>query len=332
MRPKGLTDDFGYLNARLRVRLSRLLPEGFFREALRLRFPDLVKVMKESIYGPDFTGETLADLDRAVMVHLNRTVGDLPRLVSGEAREAVSLLLMRSDLANMKVILRGKRAGLTNEEIMGHLAAGTIPRALYGLLVEAPDAASLAQLLTVPRHPLARALRHAVAATLEPLDFEIALDREFYTAMLRQAQELGQPYLVSFLIFEIDAINLATGLKLCTMGFKGQAAGFFLAGGRRVGLPLFELLAAGEVDVLKELGNTDFARVAEMRDLTTLEHGLRCILLAKAREGAKDALGAGLAIHYVLQKEWEAGRIRFLARRSILGLPASEVEPEVFCQ
>ena len=208
-------------------------------------------------------------MDRAVRVHLQRTVGDLPRLVAGEAREAVSLLLMRSDLANVKTILRGKQAGWTNEEIMGHLGAGTIPRGLYDLLVEAADAASLAQLLTLPRHPLARALRRAVAAAREPLDLEIILDREFYTALLRQAQELDQPYLVSFMRFEIDAINLATGLKLFTMGIKEDLNRFFLPGGRGVGLPLFELLAAGEVHALEELGNTDFKQVSEVQDLAT---------------------------------------------------------------
>ncbi|MHB9075377.1 MAG: V-type ATPase subunit [Desulfobaccales bacterium] len=327
-----MTDDFGYLNARIRVRRSQLLPEGFFSGALALSFPELVRVLGETIYGPDLTGDTLPDVDRAVLLHLNRTVGDLPRLVSGEARAAISLLLMRADLANVKIILRGKQAGWTNEETMSHLGAGTMPRALYGLLVEASDAASLAQLLTLPMHPLARALRHAVSAAREPLDLEITLDREFYTAMLRRAQELDQPYLASFLSFEIDAVNLATGLKLLTTGFEGELNRFFLPGGRRVGLPLFEVLAAGEVEVLQELGNTDFKRVAEAKDLTTLERGLRCILLAKAHEGVKDVLGAGLAIDYILYKEWEAGRIRLLARRAFFGLPPAAVEPEVFCQ
>lgn len=326
-----MTNDFGYLNARIRVRRSRLLHEGFFSEALRLSFPEMVKVLGETIYGPDLTGDTLADVDRAVMVHLSRTVGDLPRLVAGEAREAVNLILMRSDLANVKTILRGKRAGWTAEEIMGHLGAGTIPRALYGLLVEAADAASLAQLLTL-HHPLARALREAVAASREPLEMEVALDRGFYTAMLRRSRELDQPYLANFIIFEIDALNLAAGLKLSTMGFKEQPQRFFLPGGRRVGFHLFELLAQGEVAALEELGNTDFGRVAEAQDLPSLERGLRCLLLAKAREGVKDALGAGLPNDYVLQKEWEAGRIRLLARRSFFGLPSSVVEPEVFCE
>ncbi len=327
-----MTDDFGYLNARIRVRLSQMLPEGFFREALRLSFPELVKSLGRTIYGPDLTGEDLADVDRAVMVHLNRTIGDLPRLVAGVAREAVSLLLMRSDLANVKIILRGQQAGLTAKEIMGHLGAGTIPRALYGMLVEAPDATSLAQLLTVPRHPLAQALRHAVSDAREPLDLEISLDQEFYTALLRRAQELDQPYLVSFMRFEIDALNLATGLKLSTMGFAGEVNRFFLPGGRRVGLPLFEELAAGEVNVLAELGNTDFKPATEVKDLTSLERSLRCILLAKAHEGVKDVLGVGMANDYILHKEWEAGRIRLLARRALYEMPVTAVEPEVFCQ
>jgi V/A-type H+/Na+-transporting ATPase subunit C len=327
-----LTDDFGYLNARIRVRLSQLLPEGFFSEALTLGFPKLVKVLGETIYGPDLTGDDLPAVDRAVLVHLQRTVGDLPRLVAGEAREAVSLLLMRADLANVKTILRGKRAGWTKEEITGRLGAGTIPRALYGLLVEAADAAALAQLLTLPGHPLARALRRAVVAAREPLDLEIALDREFYIAVLRRVQELDQPYLTSFMRFEIDAMNLTTGLKLSTMGFKGEVERFFLPGGRQLGLPSFALLAAGEIEVLEGLGNTDFRGVAAVKDLTTLERGLHCILLAKAREGSKDVLGAGLANDYILHKDWEAGRIRLLARRAFYGLPSAAVEPEVFCQ
>jgi hypothetical protein len=87
-----VTDDFGYLNARIRVRRSQLLPDGFFSEGLRLSFPELVKVLGETIYGPDLTGDSLPDVDRAVLVHLSRTVGDLPRLVAGEALEAVNLI------------------------------------------------------------------------------------------------------------------------------------------------------------------------------------------------------------------------------------------------
>jgi V/A-type H+-transporting ATPase subunit C len=327
-----LTDDFGYLNARIRVRVSKMLPEGFFSEALTLGFPGLVKILAETIYGPDLTGDDLVAVDRAVLVHLHRTVGDLPRLVSGQAREAVSLLLLRADLANVKIILRGIEAGWTKEEILGHLEAGTIPRALYDVLAEAPDAAALAQLLTLPGHPLALALRRAVVATREPLDLEIMIDREFYKALLRRAQDLDQPYLARFMRFEIDAVNLATALKLSIMGFTEELERFFLPGGGWISRSFFEMLASGEIAVLEELEHTDFKRVAEVKDLTSLEHGLRCLLLDKAREGVKDVLGAGMAINYILHKEWEASRIRLLARRSIFGLPPETIEAEVFCR
>jgi V/A-type H+/Na+-transporting ATPase subunit C len=326
-----VTDDFAYLNARIRIRRRQVLPEGFFSEALILSFPELVKVLGESIYGPDLSGEDLQDVDRAVRVHLDRMVGDLPRLVAGEAREAVSLLLMRADLANVKMILRGRRANLPAEEISSRLGAGTIARGFYDLLVEAPDAAAMAQILTMTRHPLARALRAAAAASREPLALEIMLDREFYTAMRRQVQELVQPYLASFMSVEIDALNLATGMKLSTTGFSGRAERFFLAGGRIVTPHLFDLLAQGEVAVLEELQKTDFARVSELRELASLERGLRCILLDKAHEGVKDVLGAGMATDYINHKEWEAGRVRLVARRAFYELPAAAVEPEIFC-
>ncbi|MEJ2430738.1 MAG: hypothetical protein P8075_17735 [Deltaproteobacteria bacterium] len=37
-----MSDDFGYLNARIRVRRGQLLHEGFFHEALSLSFAEVV--------------------------------------------------------------------------------------------------------------------------------------------------------------------------------------------------------------------------------------------------------------------------------------------------
>ena len=327
-----MTDDFAYLNARIRARRSQLLPEGFFREALSLNFSELVKVLAESIYGPDLTGETLGDVDRAVTVHLDRTVADLPRLVSGEAREAVNLLLMQADLANVKTILRGKSAGWTADEIMGRLVGGTLPRGLYSAMIEAPDPASLAQVLALSNHMLARALREASKAGPDQLEAEVLLDQAFHAAVLRRARELNQPCLTNFIRFQIDASNLSTGVKLSAVGFEGLPERFFVKGGSLVGLSLFQRLAGGEVAALQELTDSDFGRVAETRDLATLERSLRCVLLAKARAQSKDVLGPGLAIDYIRCKEWETSRIRLLARRAYYNLPAASVEQEVFCE
>ena len=326
-----MTDDFGYLNARIRVRSARLLPESFFREALRLGFPELLKVLAESIYGAYLVGDALADVDRAITLHLNRTIADLPRLVAGRAREAVSLLLMRADLANLKIILRAKSAGWSVEDILGRLDAGALSPAIYQLLAEAPDTATIAQLLSLQQHPLGGALRKALRAQQEPLALEVALDRAFFAATLRRARELEQPYLAGFLRAEIDGLNLATGVKLSTMGFEGQATDFFLQGGHWVGFPLFQRLASGETAALEELGETDFDSVTESRDLSALERHLRCFLLAKAHAGVKDVLGAGLTLDYIQRKTWEGGRIRLISRRAYYNLSADELEKEVLC-
>jgi V/A-type H+-transporting ATPase subunit C len=327
-----LTDDFGYLNARIRVRRSQLIPEGFFLEALSLNFAELVKVLGESIYGPDLAGDSLTDIDRAVMVHFNRTVSDLPRLVSGKARVALTLLLMGTDLANVKTILRGKALGWSTDEITGHLGGGTLPEGIFSAMVEAPDAASLAQVLSLPNPLLAAALREAFRASRDLLEMELSLDRSFYIVTLHQSQELDQPYLADFVRFEVDALNVATGVKLSTVGFEGEPDRFFLRGGRYVKLSLFRRLANGELVALQELSETGFCRLSEVREMPALERGLRCILLAKAREEAKDVLGAGLAIDYIRHKGWEGSRIRLLARRAYYNLPPASIEQDVFCQ
>jgi len=240
--------------------------------------------------------------------------------------------LLRSDLKNIKLILRAKRAGKPAHEIAGLLGGGTLPRSIYEALAGAPDAAAMAQVLALPGHPLAKALREACATTREPLEMEIVLDRTFYAAMLRRARELDQPYLPHFVTALIDVLNLTTGLKLHEMGLQTRLDRVFLPGGKVIHFPLFERMAKGDVAALEELGGTDFKMVAEARDLASIEHKLRCILLAEASEGARDALGVGIAVDYVQKKEWEAARLRLLARRANYGLPASSVEQEVFCQ
>ena len=251
-----MIDDFGYLNARIRVRRSRLIPEGFFLEALSLNFPELVNVLGESVYAPDLTGDSLTDIDRAVTVHFGRTVSDLPRLVSGKARETVALLLMEADLANVKMILRGKALGWSAEKTMGYLGGGTLPEGLYSAMVEAPDAPSLAQVLSLPNHLLAKALREASRASHDLLEMELSLDRTFYKAAFRRTQELHEPLLADFIRFEVDALNVATGVKLSTAGYEGETDRYFLQGGRCVGLSLFRRLANGELAALREILNS----------------------------------------------------------------------------
>ncbi|WP_337869397.1 V-type ATPase subunit [Meiothermus sp.] len=318
---------FAYLNARLRARRSQMVPELFFQQALGQSFPDFVRALGDTVYGPDMVGDGLADVDRAVASHMQRMVGDLPGLVTGNMREAVNLLLLQADLNNLKTILRGKAAGQSPEEIKGRLVGGTLPEVLVNAMLQAPDVASVAQVLQLPTHPLAKALRAAASLT-DPLALEVALDRDFYANSLEKARRLREPALASYFGLQVDATNLTTAFKLHALGVT-TTEGYFVPGGSHVSPVLFNRVAAGDFAALEALSGTPLAPASAARNLGELERALRQILLSKAAQGGKDTLGAGLALDYIRRKEWEGARIRLLARRAYYNLPADAVAKEV---
>lgn len=321
---------FAYLNARVRNRRSQVLPESFFQQAMNQSFPEFVRALGDSIYGPDLVGDGLADVDRAVSSHLARTVADLPELVTGTEREAVALALLRADLTNLKAILRGKAAGQSPEEIKARLSGGTLPEVLVSAMLQAPDVPSVAQVLQLPTHPLAKALRAAAARTQDLLEIEVALDRDFFAYSLEKARRLGQAFLASYFMLEVDAINLSTAFKLQALGVQADPERYFVPGGSLVTPVLFSRVASGDLGALESLAGTPLGPAASARDLAALERGLRRALLDKALQGGRDTLGAGMALAYIRKKEWEAARVRLLARRAFYGLPVAAIEKEVF--
>ncbi len=326
-----MTDDFGYLNARVRVRRSSLLPEGFFREALNLNFADFVGALGETPYGGHLSGDDLGAVDRAVSARLHEVVGGLPGLVGGETREAVVLLLSRADLTNIKTILRAKATGLQAEEIRTHLVGGTLPEAVLQAMIEAPDAAGVVQGLVLPGHPLAAALREAVAAGGTLTAMEVALDRAYFENLYNLVKRLDDAFLHDYLAYEIDGVNLSTAFKLAQQGRVEETDVYFVPGGHYVSQELFARVADGGVEAVEELVGTPLESLAAARDLGSLERALRCLLLERAGRGVFNSEGAGLVTAFVRAVEWEAARLRLLARRAYYDLPVEAVEREVFC-
>jgi V/A-type H+-transporting ATPase subunit C len=307
-----------------------VVPAAFFQQALNQSFPDFLRLLSETVYGADLVGDTLGDVDRAVSNHLARTVGDLPGLVSGEMRELVSLPLLRADLVNLKAILRGKNNGKTPEEIKAVLVGGTLKEPILNAMLQAPDVPSVAQVLQVPGHPLAKARRNAVAGKPEPLALEVALDRGFFAACLEKAKKLRQSHIAAYFALEVDATTLATAFKLQAMGVSNlNLDSYFVPGGKHLGRTIFGRIAVGDLAAMDALNGTPLAPAAGARTLGELERALRLVLLAKGGTGATDSLGGGLVLDYIQQKYWEASRIRLLARRAYFNLPADAVAREV---
>ncbi len=323
-----MADDFNYLTARVRARQGELLPESFFQEALELSYPEFLRLLSETPYGKELAGQTLSEVDRAVLRHQEKRGQDLVRLSSGEAREAVRLLLLAHDLTNLQALLRAKATGQALEAEA--LLPGTIREELWRPLLEAPDPQTLAQVLSLPGHPLARALRAALRETQDWGRLEALLAKRFYEGVVKAAKALDQPALRGYLALEVDAENLRTAFKL--QGQNLSPEGFFIPGGRFVDRVAFGRLWEGDYAVLDELSGTPLAPLAGVRDLKALERGLRCLLLKEARKKAlEDPLGVGLVLGYLKELGFEGMRIRLLARRAYYGLPKDKVEEEVRC-
>ncbi len=325
-----MADDFGYLNARIRARRGEFLPESFFKEGLRVDFSDFLRLLAESPYGAHLAGENLPDVDRAVAGHFAERVADLRTLASGEAREAMTLLFMRADLANIKSILRAKATGRSSEEVQAQLVGGSLPESLLQPLIEAPDAAAMAQVLVLPGHPVAKALREAARTSSDAIEVEMLLDRLFLADLVRRARAFEGAFAAYFQT-ELEVTNLATAFKLASLGEADSPERYFIPGGQYVTATLFGRIAAGEVEAVDELGSTPLAALAGARALSDLERAARCLLLERAGRGALDVMGPGLALEYVRRKEWEGARIRLLARRAYYALPAEPFEKEVTC-
>lgn len=322
-----MAQDFAYLNARLRARRASLLKEGFFREAIDLPFPDFLRLLSESVYGQELSGQDLLDVDRAISRTLANLVGDLPQLVSGEMKEGVRLLLFRNDLGNLQAILRAKATGRSFEEVL--FLPGTLREGLWQRIYEAPDVASMAQILSVPGHPLARALRATLRKTQDLSRVEALVGKNFFKEVVEVAKTLEWKPLQEYLALEVDAENLRTAFKL--QGQNVPPEDVFVPGGRYVDRIRFARLQEGDLAALDELLGTPFAPLAGVKELRQLERRVRCVLLKEARKGLADVLGAGFVLAYVKEREWEAMRLRLLARRAYFGLPRAQVEEEVVC-
>jgi len=238
--------------------------------------------------------------------------------------------LLRADLINLKAILRGKQSGKSPEEVKAGLLVGTLKDAMLNAMLQAPDAPSVAQVLQVPGHPLAKALRNAVVSNPEPLSLEVALDREFFAATFEKAKKLRQNLIIAYFALEVDATNLSTAFKLQALGAgHPNLDSYFVPGGKHLSRAVFSRIASGDLSAMDALNGTRLAPAISARTLGELERAVRQALMAKAHKGVTDSLGGGLVLDYIQRKQWEASRIRLLARRAYFNLPAEAVAKEI---
>jgi V/A-type H+-transporting ATPase subunit C len=333
-----MSSDYGYINARVRGMKSKLLGSSFFQSALDgSDFRAFVSSLSQSPYMRELEEAQarlsgLGVIDGAVARNFYGTARSLLSFSSGTPNELIGTLLMRYDLANVKTIARGKHAGKELDEIRGSLfPAGEFKPVLLEEAASAADMAAAAQVLAFAHSPIGSAFLRAARRYQSDHDLyalELALDKAYYKAVLRRAEEAGAPAdFTRHLQREVDATNLLTALKLRGRGVDHE---LFVPGGKEVSRAQFDaIMLDTEGGALQGLAGGSFAGVVGTTDLSAAEAAIRAVLDSSAKRLAADPLDIGVVVDFLRRKEAEAAKIRLLARGKFYGVPRATLEREL---
>ncbi len=282
----------------------------------------------------------LRAVDEALSRNFQRATQAILRFADARPRALIEVVLLRWDLENLRVIVRGKHAGRPPEEVnQALLPAGTLREVVLKEMAGYPDMTGLAGTLEAVGHPMAPAMAKGVAEYVEAKDLtalELHLDRAYAERGLQQIGRGGQDAAVlrEMLEAEIDVANAKTALKLASAGnlSKAERLRYFIPGGPLLTAERFVALASPE---------TQAQAAARLRargfPVPDLPAGLiafeREIDLKVARDMASrylgDPLGVDIVIGYVAMKSTEVANLRFIARGKFLGLAREAIRREM---
>lgn len=338
--------DFPYINARVRAMRSRLLPAAQLEELLGTATLDaFLQGLATTPYGPDLQEALtrsggLRAVDEALAHNLRKATRAILGFADGGARTLIEVLLLRWDLANLRVIARGKHAGRPAEEIVAALLpAGTLGDVVLKEMAGYPDLTALAGTLETLDHPLAAAMARGVAAyaaTRDLMALELHLDRGYagYGLECTRGRAEDLTTLRGILQTEIDVANVKTALKLAGAGSLPTARrlAFYIAGGAVVTQPLFLGLSSPQTraPAWERLRVHGFPVKALPTDLVPFERELDLYIARKLRARyLGDPLGLDIVIGYLAMKSAEVANLRLIARGKVLGLPREAVRREM---
>jgi vacuolar-type H+-ATPase subunit C/Vma6 len=339
-------NNFGYANARMRARRSRLYSRDDFAAMRNLQSLDeLFHLMRRGLYGPDLD-EALAIYDEteAVGVAVQRFFSGETRKIAGffddQFQPLIRVVVRRLTLDTIKVALRGQVLGAAGEQVL-HLVMPTVDLGLAELheLVQAEGPKAMLDLLATWHLPYAASLLVAWAegggtaageAILPHLEF--ALDAWHYadaSPIAEDFKKVGKA-LVSTLRREIDVLNILTGMRLAGEVESDDALALWMIPGGRLnrGTLAGHLYGHGP-DVWRDVFRDTpygpsitkgFLAYDKTGRLSSVGHEMERFLLTQAmNEYIRDPLGIGVAIGYLAMLRSEVINLRVIANGLALG-------------
>lgn len=333
--------NIAYVTARVRARRKTLLDREVYQKLLLMQPSEISIYLSERGYATEidalsgrYFGTEL--LEQATQARMARVSREVRHWCTGPLRAQVEGFLGRYDASNLKTVIRGKVAGLSQETIDASLvAAGIIDDRQLDRWLAADDLQDILQ--DVPAGFMSQVADQYADALLVGADlarFEDTLDLAYWRHWHQVAETAGAQAgsLTRFVGYEIDILNLETILRFCkTTGSAIDADSILIPGGKE--LPLGRLRSLLRIDDPRTLFNelqdvplvtelqADFERYLTDGDLSDLTVALRRVGLGRTRRFANAfPLSSLPVLEFLLRVRAEAENIRWIAIGKAAGI------------
>lgn len=321
---------YAYIVARVRAMKGKLIPREMYPKFLNMEIPEITRFIGESEYkkevdelGKKYTGTDL--IEHALNQNLALTYRKLIEVSQNEANFLITEYLRFWDIWNIKTILRGKFSGAGEEEILEDIVSGGQLR--YRDLSEIVKIGTvegvIAAFAKTPYYPALEGYKGDLA------EIENALDKMYYSNIIKAADATGNKLFLKFLRTEIDLKNLKMLFRMKCAGMeRDETIRVLIPGGmelknsdlaRLASLPLPEFVRAlEEYSYWGAISDV----IGELTSLINIETRLdKYGLVYASRISYYYPLSILPILDYILSKKIEVDNLRIIVRGKETVLP-----------
>jgi V/A-type H+-transporting ATPase subunit C len=212
---------YAYIVARVRAMKSKLIPKEMYPKFLNMEIPEITRFIGESEYkkdvdelGKKYSGTDL--IEHALNQNLALTYRKLIEVSQNEAKFLITEYLRSWDIWNIKTIVRGKFSGASEDEILEDIVSAGQLR--YRDMVEIVKIGTvegvIAAFADTPYYSVLKEYKGNLA------EIENALDKWYYSNLMKAAVETGNKLFLKSLKTRIDLKNLKMLFRMKHAGME----------------------------------------------------------------------------------------------------------------
>jgi V/A-type H+-transporting ATPase subunit C len=213
--------NYAYIVARVRAMKSKLIHREMYPKFLNMEIPEITRFIGESEYkkdvdelGKKYSGTDL--IEHALNQNLALTYRKLIEISQNEANFLITEYLRSWDIWNIKTIIRGKFSGAGEEEILEDVVSAGQLR--YREIVEIVKIGTvegvIAAFANTPYYSILKEYKGNLA------EIENALDKWYYSNLMKAAVETGNKLFLKSLKTRIDLKNLKMLFRMKHAGME----------------------------------------------------------------------------------------------------------------